>query len=564
MRTKVLAGRSILQMTENRAQCGRVSGQAHSSHSRIGPQDRRGCLGWFVTSHLYLVVMTALVLVSLAGCSSGNSAGSMGGDNPPPPPNSAPSISSITPQNATVGSAGLTVTVNGSGFVSTSTVNWNGTSLVTTGSGTQLTATVTTADLATVGLAQVTVVNSAADGGTSGPVGFIVNGTPGFVYVANSASASITTGSVSAFSIDPNTGSLNPVPGSPFPAGTKPTSMAADPSGRFLYEANDLNGASSNELFAFTINSSTGALTPIQGSPFASGADTLSVSVDPTGKFLYTADFGGDGNNPAVPNSISQFSIDGTTGALSLVSQAACLSFGTSGFGLANYVATDPAAGFLFASNPESSICSFSISQTGTLQPVAGSPFALSTNALQNLQTFPRSVAVDPFGKFLYTANYDATADVSAFSIAPGAGTLTQLSGSPYSIGANLGSPTSLVADPLGRFLWVVDSSVALSGFSINASTGALSGLAGFPLLRPDLQIAINLSGNSSAIPLAVDPSGTFLYLLTQPGAVDVNFSISGYAINQTTGLLTAVPGSPLTLPANTTPVTVTVARKAQ
>jgi len=505
-----------------------------------------------MTSRLCLIVMNAAVLISLVNCSSGGSgsSGSTGGGAPAPVSATAPSISSITPQNATAGSASLTLTVNGSGFVSTSTVNWNGTSLVTTGSGTQLTAIVTTTDLAAVGLAQITVVNPAANGGTSSAVGFIVNGTPGFLYVANSAGASLTTGSILAFSIDPNTGSLTPVPGSPFPAGTEPNSVAADPSGRFLYEVNDpFNGTSSNELFAFTINSSTGALTPIQGSPFTSGADTLSVSIDPTGKFLYTADFGG---------SISEFSIDAVTGALTLVSQADCLSPGTSGFGSANYVATDPAAGFLFASNPVSGICSFSISQTGTLQPVAGSPFAFSTNALQNLNTDPRSVAVDPFGKFLYTADYDPTDDVSAFSIAPGAGTLTQLSGSPYPIGANIGNPTSLVADPLGRFLWVVDGFAALSGFSINASTGALSGLSGFPLSSPDLHIAVCLACSSSAIPLAVDPSGTFLYLLT------ANFSISGYAINQTTGILTAVPGSPLTLPANTTPATVTVARKAQ
>jgi 6-phosphogluconolactonase len=519
-----------------------------------------------MTSRLCLIVMTAAVLISLVNCSSGSSgsSGSTGGGNPAPVSATAPSISSITPQNATAGSSSLTVTVNGSGFVSTSTVSWNGTSLVTTGSGTQLTATVTTADLAAIGLAQITVVNPAANGGTSSPVGFIVNGTPGFVYVANSSTATQTTGSISAFSIDANSGSLTPVPGSPFVAGAKPTSVAADPSGRFLYEVNDVNGASSNQLFAFTINSSTGALTPIPGSPFSSGADTLSVSIDSTGKFLYTADFGGDGNNPAVPNSISVFSIDTTTGVLSPVSQGACLSSGTSGFGLANYVAADPAGGFLFASSATSGICSFSVTSSGVLQPVAGSPFAFSTNTVQNLNTFPRSVAVDPFGKFLYTANYDATADVSAFGIAAGAGTLTQLSGSPYAIGANLGSPTSLVADPLGRFLWVDDNFEALSGYSINANTGALSELPGFPLLRPGLQIALNLSGTSSAIPLAPDPSGRFLYLLTQPGAVASNFSLSGYAINPTTGMLTAVPGSPLTLPANTTPITVTIARKVQ
>jgi hypothetical protein len=229
------------------------------------------------TMRFCLIVITAAVLVSLAGCSgiSGNSgnSGSMGGGNPNPVSGSQnPAISSITPQNATVGGAGFTLTVNGSGFVSTSAITWNGVNLTTAGSSTQLTATVPTADLAAVGLAQITVVNPAPNGGTSSPVGFIINGTPGFVYVANGMFGSVLTGTISAFSVDPNIGSLTPVPGSPFPAGANPTAVTADPTGKFLYEVNDKNGAHTNDLFAFAVNPSTGVLTPVPGSPFASGA----------------------------------------------------------------------------------------------------------------------------------------------------------------------------------------------------------------------------------------------------------------------------------------------------
>ena len=63
---------------------------------------------------------------------------------------------------------------------------------------------------------------------------------------------------------------------------------------------------------------------------------------------------------------------------------------------------------------------------------------------------------------------------------------------------------------------------------------------------------------------MAADPSGKFLYVLTQPGDVARNFSISGFAIDPSTGRLTLVPGSPLTLPVNTTPATVLITRKAQ
>lgn len=45
----------------------------------------------------------------------------------------------------------------------------------------------------------------------------------------------------------------------------EPTSVAVDPSGKFAYVAN--NGSS--DVSAFTINTATGALTAVVGSPFA-------------------------------------------------------------------------------------------------------------------------------------------------------------------------------------------------------------------------------------------------------------------------------------------------------
>jgi 6-phosphogluconolactonase (cycloisomerase 2 family) len=387
----------------------------------------------------------------------------------------------------------------------------------------------------------------------SSPVSFIINGLPGFVYVANSLFGSVQTGSISGFSVDPNTGTLTLVPGSPFPAGANPTSLTSDPSGKFLYEVNDKNGATTNNLFAFAINPSTGALTPISGSPLATGAGTLSVSIDPTGKFLYTANSGGDGTFPALPTSISEYTINATTGALTLDTQVgACISTSSD---LANFVVTDPAAGFLFASTALASICSFSIGPSGNLQPAAGSPFAVNAPGQNTL--FPRSVAVDPFGKFLFTAD----GDVSAYSIASD-GRLTQLSGSPYTLGAATAA-TSVLADPLDRFLWVDHGFTSIDCFSINSSTGALT-LLQFPLTSPNPYIAITTAPNTSAIPLAADPSGKFLYVLTQPGSVAQNFSISGFAIDPSTGRLTLLPGSPLSLPSNTTPATMTMTRKPQ
>ncbi len=74
----------------------------------------------------------------------------------------------LVPDATAPGGAGFTLTVNGSGFVSGATVNWNGTALATTFvSDLQLTATVPASDIAAAGTASVTVTNPAPGGGTS-------------------------------------------------------------------------------------------------------------------------------------------------------------------------------------------------------------------------------------------------------------------------------------------------------------------------------------------------------------------------------------------------------------
>src|SRR5438876_735847 len=90
--------------------------------------------------------------------------------------NPVPTITSISPTSTTVGSAQFTLTVNGTKFVSTSTVNWNGSALTTTFvSSIKLTAIVPAANVATAGTASITVVNPPPAGGTSNSVTFTIN-----------------------------------------------------------------------------------------------------------------------------------------------------------------------------------------------------------------------------------------------------------------------------------------------------------------------------------------------------------------------------------------------------
>jgi 6-phosphogluconolactonase (cycloisomerase 2 family) len=86
-------------------------------------------------------------------------------------------------------------------------------------------------------------------------------------------------------------------------AGTSPRSVTVDPSGKFAYVTNQ----TSNDVSAYTINSTTGALTSV--GVFAAGTLPLSVTVDPSGKFAYVA-------NTQSAN-VSAYTINTTTGALS-------------------------------------------------------------------------------------------------------------------------------------------------------------------------------------------------------------------------------------------------------
>lgn len=93
-------------------------------------------------------------------------------------PNPVPSLSSLSPSSARAGSAAFTLTVKGTGFVSNSTVDWNGAPRTTSYvSSSELTASITAADVANAGTNAVTVVSPSPGGGTSNSLTFAVSNT---------------------------------------------------------------------------------------------------------------------------------------------------------------------------------------------------------------------------------------------------------------------------------------------------------------------------------------------------------------------------------------------------
>jgi hypothetical protein len=129
----------------------------------------------------FLTVLLAGLTALTLGC------GYSSKSTTPPVAGAVPTLAALAPSTATAGSAGFTMTVNGSNFSTTAAVNWNGTALTTTYiSAAQLMATVSAADIASAATVPVTVTNPTKSGTgaygsggtlaeTSGPMNFTIN-----------------------------------------------------------------------------------------------------------------------------------------------------------------------------------------------------------------------------------------------------------------------------------------------------------------------------------------------------------------------------------------------------
>lgn len=102
--------------------------------------------------------------------SSGVATETLVSDNP------LPTVTGLLPFSATTGGSGFTLKVTGTDFVPGSTVRWNGSERATSFiSNTQLRATISSSDLATAGVAQVTVFSPTPGGGPSNALTFRID-----------------------------------------------------------------------------------------------------------------------------------------------------------------------------------------------------------------------------------------------------------------------------------------------------------------------------------------------------------------------------------------------------
>jgi hypothetical protein len=113
--------------------------------------------------------------------------------------NPLPTLTSLSTAAVTGGGAGFALTVLGSHFVPNSVVRWNGSDRTTTYvSANELQAAILMSDIATGGEAQVTVVNPAPAGGTSGALAVTVSS---FTLTSSPASATVTAGQSATYTV---------------------------------------------------------------------------------------------------------------------------------------------------------------------------------------------------------------------------------------------------------------------------------------------------------------------------------------------------------------------------
>ena len=181
-----------------------------------------------------------------------------------------------------------------------------------------------------------------------------------FAYTANNQSNSI-----SQWKIDPATGNLTPA-GANIAVGASPDAVSLAPNGKWAFVATQTGLA----IYAFSIDPNSGALTAVPGSPFTNsqfvnGHPNPDIAVDPTSHYLYLASLN-DGT-------VGGFAIDQTTGALTALPGAPYAA----GTGAGAIPAFSPNGKFLYVMNQTANtVSAYTINSDGSLTSVTGSPFA--------------------------------------------------------------------------------------------------------------------------------------------------------------------------------------------
>lgn len=290
-----------------------------------------------------------------------------------------------------------------------------------------------------------------------------------FAYVANLVSNASGPSSISMYTIDHSTGILTPTTPATVATGWFPQGVAIDPQGRFVYTANSDDATVS----MFTVNQTTGVLSPTTPAsvsvtiPSSMLSSPGFLTVDPTGRFLYVTTYLSEGA------AVFMYSINQTTGVLTPTSPATVYTGGTP-----FQVLVAPNGKFAYVvnnltnDNGSNGVWEYTVdSTTGVLTPTAQTAVASGNG--------PTEIAIDPSSRFAYVVNRDDNT-ISMYVIDPTTGNLARNStaANPAGTIATGAEPFRIDFDPSGKFVYVTNEQSAASIYTVNkdgtlTSTGA-------------------------------------------------------------------------------------------
>ena len=429
--------------------------------------------------------------------------------------NPVPAITSLSPASATAGAAAQTLTINGSGFISSSTVTYNGTGHAATYvNATQLKITLSASDQATAGIYAVVVTNPTPGGGASNSVNFTVNNP---VPTVTSLSPSSATAGGAAFTLTVK--GTNFVQGSTvqwngggrnttFVSATQLTAaiLATDIATAGTAAVTGLNsspGGGTSGSLTFTINSPTPTITSLSPSSAIAGGPAFTLTVT--------------GTNFVSGSTVESRGSARTTTYLSATQlTAAILASDIAAVGTASVTVVNPAAGgtsntVTFTISPPS-IAISSVNPSSITLNRGGSAQSVTANITRNGYTGSVTLATStlPFG-VTATITQPGAGNSGSISL-KAASTAILVSGQTITITAS-GSGVSSVTATFALTVVSGSSSIAISGVSpgsVSLVEGGSAQSVGVTLSRTNYTGSVTLS--TSSLPSGV--TATF----TQPG----------------------------------------------
>ncbi len=303
------------------------------------------------------------------------------------------------------------------------------------------------------------------------------------LYFMNSSSSSISGYTVST------TGTLAAVSNSPYAIGLVPTSMASTPGNTFLYVG------TATGILGYSIGTG-GVLTALNSSK-PEAADVfapLSMQVDSTGTYLMAA---AENLSTTLPE-VALYTINTSSGALTPATGSPLQVIAGNG----STSSTPGNAPFQLCITPNNAYVYLTLGGGGTeiLTFNAANAGLTDTGVHLNLLnggSGEYGAISNATSTVLYVAEIGI--GVRALSIGSG-GALTEVSGSPFKSG---NGPTGLVLDSTGDYLYVTNKGDAtISGYTVSAS-GALTALASSPFATGALPLALSLDQTKTFLAVA-------------------------------------------------------------